>query len=56
MSREFATEKKVMYLYSKNKIALSFYHKLLQKIAERRHKQEILKKKNRRSMSSTKWN
>ena len=49
------TEKQLQADYDKGKISLSEFHEALSKIGTARHAKEISKKKNRVSMSSTKW-
>ena len=48
--------KEITQAYFKNKVSLKEYHQLLKSIEEKRHRTEISKKQNSRSMSSTKWN
>jgi hypothetical protein len=49
------TEKQLQAAYEKGKISLSEFHAALSKIGSARHARDISKKKNRASMSSTKW-
>ena len=54
--KKHLTEKQVTKLYASNNINLKEYHKLLHIVEENRNRINITKKKNQRSMSSTKWN
>ena len=54
--KKHLTEKQVTELYAFNNINLKEYHKLLHIVEENRHRTNMNKKKNQRSMSSTKWN
>ena len=54
--KKYLTEKQVTELYASNNINLKEYHKLLHIVEENRNRINITKKKNQRSMSSTKWN
>ena len=49
------TERQLQVAYDKGKISLSEFHEELSKIGSARHAKDIAKKKNRASMSSTKW-
>jgi len=49
------TEKQLQAAYEKGKISLHEFHDALSNIGTARHAREISKKKNRASMSSTKW-
>ena len=49
------TEKQLQAAYDKGKISLSEFHEALSKIGTTRNVTRIAKKKNRASMSSTKW-
>jgi len=49
------TEKQLQAAYEKGEISLTEFHKALSKIGAARHASDIAKKKNRASMSSTKW-
>jgi len=49
------TEKQLQADYDKGEISLRELHKTLSKIGTARHARDITKKKNRASMSSTKW-
>ena len=49
------TEKQLQAAYDKGKISLVEFHEALSSIGTARHAREIAKKKNRTSMSSTKW-
>jgi len=49
------TEKQLQAAYDKGKISLSEFHEVLGKIGTARHAKALSKKKNRASMSSTKW-
>ena len=49
------TEKQLQAAYEKGKISLRELHQALSKIGTARHARDITKKKNRASMSSTKW-
>jgi hypothetical protein len=49
------TEKQLQTAYEKGKISLSEFHEALGSIGTARHARDIEKKKNRASMSSTKW-
>jgi hypothetical protein len=49
------TEKQLQATYEKGKISLKEFHAALSRIGTARHARDIAKKKNRASMSSTKW-
>jgi hypothetical protein len=49
------TEKQLQAAYEKGEISLSEFHTALSKIGTARHARDIARKKNRASMSSTKW-
>jgi len=49
------TESQLQAAYDKGNISLSEFHTTLSKIGTARHAMDIAKKKNRASMSSTKW-
>ena len=49
------TEQQLQTDYIEGKISLQEFHKALSAIGTARHAREISKKKNRASMSSTKW-
>ena len=49
------TERRLQAAYDKGKISLREFHEALSQIGTARHAREIAKKKNRASMSSTKW-
>jgi hypothetical protein len=49
------TERQLQAAYNNGKISLSEFHEALSKIGTARHARDISKKKNRASMSSTKW-
>ena len=49
------TERQLQAAYNKGKISPSEFHEALSKIGTARHARDISKKKNRASMSSTKW-
>ena len=49
------TEKQLQAAYDKGKISMKEFHEALSKIGTARHARDISKKKNRVSMSSTKW-
>jgi hypothetical protein len=49
------TEKQLQAAYEKWEISLSEFHTALSKIGTTRHARDIARKKNRASMSSTKW-
>ena len=49
------TMRQLQAAYDKGKISLSEFHEALSKIDTARHARDIAKKKNRTSMSSTKW-
>ena len=49
------TEKQLQIAFNKGEISLSEFHEELSKIGTSRHAEAIAKKKNRASMSSTKW-
>jgi hypothetical protein len=49
------TERQLQAAYEKGKIPLREFHEALSKIGTARHARDIAKKKNRTSMSSTKW-
>ena len=49
------TEKQLQVAYEKGEISLGEFHEALSKIGTARHARDIAKKKNRASMSSTKW-
>jgi hypothetical protein len=49
------TERQLQAAYDKGKISLSEFHEALSKIGTGRNEKAIAKKKNRASMSSTKW-
>ena len=49
------TERQLQAAYDKGKISLSEFHEALSKIGTTRHGRDIAQKKNRASMSSTKW-
>ena len=49
------TVKQLQAAYEKGKISLKEFHEALSHIATARHARDIAKKKNRASMSSTKW-
>ena len=49
------TERQLQATYEKRKISLREFHEALSKIGTARHAKDIAKKKNRASMSSTKW-
>jgi len=48
-------EKQLQAAYEKGTISLRESHEALSKIGTARHARDITKKKNRASMSSTKW-
>ena len=48
-------EKQLQATYEKGEISRSEFHTALSKIGTARHAKDIAKKKNRASMSSTKW-
>ncbi len=49
------TERQLQAAYEKGKISLREFHDALSNIGSARHARDIAKKKNRASMSSTKW-
>ena len=49
------TERQLQAAYEKGKISQSEFHEALSKLGTARHAKAISKKKNRASMSSTKW-
>ena len=49
------TERQLQAAYEKGNISLREFHEALSKIGTARHAMDIAKKKNRASMSSTKW-
>jgi hypothetical protein len=49
------TEKQLQATFNKGKISLEEFREALSKIGTARHARAISKKKNRASMSSTKW-
>ena len=49
------TEKQLQTAYEKGEISLRELHEALSKIGTARHAKDIARKKNRASMSSTKW-
>lgn len=49
------TERQLQAAYDKGKISLSEFHEALSKIGTARNAEAVAKKKNRASMSSTKW-
>ena len=49
------TEEQLQAAYEKGAISLREFHTALSKIGTARHAKDIAKKKNRASMSSTKW-
>jgi hypothetical protein len=49
------TEKQLQAAFNKGKISLTEFHEALSKIGTARHAKAISRKKNRASMSSTKW-
>jgi hypothetical protein len=49
------TERQLQAAYDKGKISQREFHQALSKIGTARHARDISKKKNRASMSSTKW-
>ena len=49
------TERQLQAAYNGGKISLNEFHEALSKIGTARHARDISKKKNRASMSSTKW-
>ena len=49
------TERQLQAAYEKGKISLREFHEALSKIGTALHARDIAKKKNRVSMSSTKW-
>ena len=49
------TERQLQAAFNKGEISLSEFHTALSKIGTARHARDIAKKKNRASMSSTKW-
>jgi hypothetical protein len=49
------TERQLQSAYDKGKISLGEFHEALNKIGTARNEKVISKKKNRASMSSTKW-
>ena len=49
------TERQLQVAYEKGEISLAELHAALSKIGTARHARDIAKKKNRASMSSTKW-
>lgn len=49
------TERQLQAAYDKGKISLRAFHEALSNIGTARHTKDISKKKNRVSMSSTKW-
>jgi hypothetical protein len=49
------TERQLQASFNKGEISLGEFHKALSKIGTARHARDISKKKNRASMSSTKW-
>jgi hypothetical protein len=51
----FRTERQLQAAFNEGEISLSEFHKALSKIGTARHARDIAKKKNRASMSSTKW-
>jgi len=49
------TERQLQAAFNKGEISLREFHESLSKIGAARHTRDIAKKKNRASMSSTKW-
>ena len=49
------TEKQLQIAFNKGEISLEEFHAALSEIGTARHTRAISKKKNRASMSSTKW-
>jgi hypothetical protein len=49
------TEKQLQAAYEKGEISLREFHEALSRIGTARHARDIARKKNRASMSSTKW-
>jgi len=49
------TERQLQAAYDNGKISLAEFHEALSNIGTARHARDIAKKKNRASMSSTKW-
>ena len=55
MREKIVNEEQVTGLYFANKISLEEHHNLIRKIAGKRHRVQIDQKKDKKSMSSTKW-
>ena len=49
------TERQLQAAFNKGEISLSEFHEALSKIGTARNAEAVAKKKNRASMSSTKW-
>jgi hypothetical protein len=49
------TERQLQAAFNKGKISLREFHEALHKIGTARHARDVARKKNRASLSSTKW-